>query len=171
MVEPPDAVERSPFEYAIVRIVPRVERGEALNAGIVLMSRARRFLGAPAASDGVEILSDLPDVGDFFRRIHVLVYAPRRGSGLKIKVAEALAFGRGVVTTVDGTEGLGLEDGEHVLLGATDTELASAASEMLLDGDRCRRLARAGRRAIGELLSPERTTGLMEDVYSSVSRG
>ncbi len=51
MVEPPDAVARSPFEYAIVRVVPRVERGEAFNAGIVLMSRARRFLGARVELD------------------------------------------------------------------------------------------------------------------------
>jgi hypothetical protein len=51
VVEPPDAVARSPFEYAIVRVVPRVERGEAFNAGIVLMSRARRFLGARATLD------------------------------------------------------------------------------------------------------------------------
>jgi len=51
VVEPPDAVARSPFEYAIVRVVPRVERGEAFNAGIVLMSRARRFLGARVELD------------------------------------------------------------------------------------------------------------------------
>ena len=37
---------RKPFEYAIVRVVPRVERGESFNAGIVLMSRPHRFLGA-----------------------------------------------------------------------------------------------------------------------------
>jgi hypothetical protein len=37
---------RDPFEYAIVRVVPRVERGESMNAGIVLLSRRRRFLGA-----------------------------------------------------------------------------------------------------------------------------
>ncbi len=37
---------RSPFEYALIRVVPHVERGEAFNAGVVLHSRARRFLGA-----------------------------------------------------------------------------------------------------------------------------
>jgi hypothetical protein len=37
---------RVPFEYAIVRVVPRVERGECLNAGIVLLCRPRRFLAA-----------------------------------------------------------------------------------------------------------------------------
>lgn len=37
---------RSPFAYAVVRVVPRVERGEFLNAGIVLLCRPRRFLAA-----------------------------------------------------------------------------------------------------------------------------
>jgi hypothetical protein len=35
-----------PFQYAMVRIVPRVERGEAVNAGVVLFCRPKRFLGA-----------------------------------------------------------------------------------------------------------------------------
>jgi Protein of unknown function (DUF3037) len=57
---------RSPFEYAILRVVPREDRGEALNAGIVLHSRPRRFLAARIELD-VEVLRVLapgcdPDV-------------------------------------------------------------------------------------------------------------
>ncbi|MGZ8438326.1 MAG: DUF3037 domain-containing protein, partial [Candidatus Limnocylindrales bacterium] len=37
---------RSVFQYAVVRVVPRVERGECLNVGIVLLCRSRRYLGA-----------------------------------------------------------------------------------------------------------------------------
>ena len=37
---------RDPFQYAIVRVLPRVERGECLNVGMVLLCRPRRFLGA-----------------------------------------------------------------------------------------------------------------------------
>lgn len=71
MVEPPDAVARSPFEYAIVRVVPRVERGEAFNAGIVLMSRARRFLGARVELD-VELLAVMrPDCDPEIVRDHL----------------------------------------------------------------------------------------------------
>jgi hypothetical protein len=40
-----------PFQYAILRVVPRVERGEALNAGVVLFCRPLRFLGARAELD------------------------------------------------------------------------------------------------------------------------
>lgn len=38
--------ERLAFEYAVIRIVPRVERAEFLNAGVVLICRSKRFLAA-----------------------------------------------------------------------------------------------------------------------------
>jgi hypothetical protein len=37
---------RMPFEYAVLRVVPRVERGEAINAGVIVYCRGRDFLGA-----------------------------------------------------------------------------------------------------------------------------
>ena len=40
------AARRDPYAYAVIRVVPRVERGECLNAGIVLFCRPRRFLEA-----------------------------------------------------------------------------------------------------------------------------
>ena len=40
-----------PFQYAMLRVVPRVERGEAINAGVVVFCRPRRFLGARAELD------------------------------------------------------------------------------------------------------------------------
>jgi hypothetical protein len=42
---------REPFQYALVRVVPHVERGERLNAGVVLFCRARRFLAARTELD------------------------------------------------------------------------------------------------------------------------
>ncbi|HEY8763248.1 MAG TPA: DUF3037 domain-containing protein [Solirubrobacteraceae bacterium] len=42
---------RKPFAYAILRVVPRVERGERLNAGVVLFCRQRDFLGARVKLD------------------------------------------------------------------------------------------------------------------------
>ncbi len=51
----------SPFQYAIVRVVPRVERGECLNAGVVLFCRPRRFLGARIALDEDRLRALAPD--------------------------------------------------------------------------------------------------------------
>jgi hypothetical protein len=38
--------ERELFEYAVLRVVPRVERGECINAGVVLYCQGRSFLAA-----------------------------------------------------------------------------------------------------------------------------
>ena len=41
----------SPFEYALLRVVPRVERGEFVNAGVVLYCQEKRFLEAAVHLD------------------------------------------------------------------------------------------------------------------------
>lgn len=51
-----------PFQYAIVRIVPRVERGECLNAGVVLLCRPRRFLAARVGLDHARLAALAPGV-------------------------------------------------------------------------------------------------------------
>jgi Protein of unknown function (DUF3037) len=53
--------QRSPYLYAIIRVVPHVERGEALNAGVVLLCRSRRFLGARMALDEARLAALAPD--------------------------------------------------------------------------------------------------------------
>ena len=40
---------RDAFEYAVLRVAPRVERGELVNVGVVLFCRTRRFLGVRVA--------------------------------------------------------------------------------------------------------------------------
>lgn len=52
---------RSPYLYAIIRVVPRVERGESINAGVVLLCRSRRFLGARMALDTGRLAALAPD--------------------------------------------------------------------------------------------------------------
>ena len=42
---------RSPYQYAIIRVVPRVERGECLNAGVVLLCRSKSYIGAHTELD------------------------------------------------------------------------------------------------------------------------
>ena len=51
-----------PFQYAIVRVVPRVERGECLNAGVVLLCRPRRFLAARVGLDRARLAALAPGV-------------------------------------------------------------------------------------------------------------
>ncbi len=60
-----------PFQYAIVRVVPRVERGECFNAGVVLFCRPRRFLAARTALDEARLAALAPQVEPSVVRPHL----------------------------------------------------------------------------------------------------
>ena len=51
-----------PFQYAVIRVVPRVDRGEFLNAGVILLCRPKRFLAARVALDRDRLAALAPDV-------------------------------------------------------------------------------------------------------------
>ena len=52
---------REDFQYAVVRVVPRVERGECLNAGVVLFCRRLGFLAARTELDEAALRALAPD--------------------------------------------------------------------------------------------------------------
>lgn len=58
----PSMPARSSFDYAIVRVVPHVERDEFLNAGAILFCRTLDFLGARISLDVPRLLALAPDV-------------------------------------------------------------------------------------------------------------
>jgi hypothetical protein len=54
--------EPNSFDYAIIRVVPRVERGERINAGIVLYCRGRDFLAARIELDRRRLMAMAPEL-------------------------------------------------------------------------------------------------------------
>jgi hypothetical protein len=52
---------RSAFQYAILRVVPSVERGERLNVGVALLCPERRFVGARVELDEARLRALAPD--------------------------------------------------------------------------------------------------------------
>lgn len=53
---------RNVYEYAIVRVVPRVERGEFINVGVVLFCKPRRFLAMRWSLDSTRLAALAPDI-------------------------------------------------------------------------------------------------------------
>ncbi|MBK6015011.1 DUF3037 domain-containing protein [Streptomyces sp. MBT53] len=61
IIRPSEANERDVFEYALLRVVPRVERGECINAGVLVYCRARSYVGARTHLDEARLLALDPD--------------------------------------------------------------------------------------------------------------
>ncbi|MEV0244623.1 DUF3037 domain-containing protein [Streptomyces sp. NPDC050674] len=49
--------ERHVYEYAVLRVVPRVERGECINAGVLVYCRAEAYVGARTHLDETRLLA------------------------------------------------------------------------------------------------------------------
>jgi hypothetical protein len=55
------APPRNAFQYAIVRVVPDIARGEFVNAGVILLCRTKRFLGARVGLDPARLAALAPE--------------------------------------------------------------------------------------------------------------
>jgi Protein of unknown function (DUF3037) len=73
-VSAPDVSERRPFAYALLRVMPHVERGERLNVGVVLFCRQHDFLELRFRVDErrVSVLAPELDAGDLRARLDAL---------------------------------------------------------------------------------------------------
>lgn len=86
---------------------------------------------------------------------HRVGIAPLRfGAGMKGKIGEYFACGLPTVTTAIGAEGMGLRDGEQVVLAATACEFAEAVARVYLDESLWQRLSEAGRDHVRQHLEP-----------------
>lgn len=61
IIRPSEANERDVFEYALLRVVPRVERDECINAGVLVYCRARSYVGARTHLDEARLLALDPE--------------------------------------------------------------------------------------------------------------
>jgi hypothetical protein len=62
---------RSPFSYAVIRVVPRVERGERFNAGVVLFCRQHEFLAVRVSLDEHRLRALAPELSADDLRCHL----------------------------------------------------------------------------------------------------
>lgn len=98
-----------------------------------------------ARSAGVTLEGNVPSVRPYYERSRAVVVPIRTGGGIRVKILEALAAARPVVTTQVGAEGLPLVPGEHALFADDPEELAEALTRLLTDRPLAERLAANGR--------------------------
>ena len=125
------------------RVWPQVLR-IAPDARSLIAGRNTASLPNPAAP-GLEYVGEVPSAAEFLRSLSVLLFPLTRGSGMKVKVLEALASGVPVVTTPAGAEGVDAGDG--IVVAESDEQLARAAASILLDDAERRERGAAARNA------------------------
>jgi glycosyltransferase involved in cell wall biosynthesis len=144
---------------------PRVRR-LLPEATLLVAGRGTQSLDLPPER-GVEVLGDIPCSREFFQRLSLLLYPVERGSGMKLKVLEAIASGVPVVTTHAGAEGI--ERGDGVVVEDDQERLVEAAAELLRDPEARRQRGAAARATFQRLYAPEPATAPLVDLYGRMT--
>jgi len=147
------------------RIKAQVPRAKLLVAGW----NARRYLAQHGAGPDIELIENLPKPTDFFSRAAVMLYAPSRGSGFKVKVLESMAYGVPVVTTWEGAEGIQYTQGEELFVEENDEALVARAVTLLRDAALRRRMRAAARALVFDCYSPQPVMRSLLRVYEHMA--
>ena len=97
---------------------------------------------------GMRLLGAVPDVRPVVASASVVVVPLRSGGGTRLKILEALALGRPVITTTVGMEGLELVPGRDLLVADDAVGFAEAVTRVLSDPALAGRLGAAGKAAV-----------------------
>ncbi len=131
-----DAAER------LVHAVLPMVRADHPETQVDLVGKGpRAALERLARTPGVSTHGWVADLAPFYRRASATVVPTRAGGGSHVKILEAFAWGVPVVTTPEGSAGLGPAGRRFARVGATSEDLARAAGELIAGGDGARRQA------------------------------
>jgi glycosyltransferase involved in cell wall biosynthesis len=126
---------------------------------------------ALAPLPGVEIVGPVDDLAPEYKAAGVVVVPIRAGGGTRIKLIEALAYGKPVVSTSIGATGIAVDDGHHLVIADDAAEFAQACLGLLGDPAEARSLGARGRKLVRERYASDvvgaRLVSLFRELYPS----
>ena len=119
-------------------------------------------------SDRIEVAGRVEDLRLHIASAAVMVVPLRLGGGTRLKVLEAMAMGKPIVSTAIGAEGIAVEHDRHLLLADDAAQFAAAVGRILDDADLGTRLGREGRALVKERYSWSAAADEMERFLSEI---
>lgn len=137
------------LRYFMADVLPSIRaRRPQARLWIVGAAPVPEMLRPDALPEGVEVFTSVDDVRPYLAAAAVTVVPLRLSSGTRLKILEALAAHRPVVSTSLGAEGLDLEPGRDYARADTPTAFAEAVLAVLEDPARAREMADRGRETV-----------------------
>ena len=131
--------------YFCREVLPAI-RAEIPDASLAIVGRTPTPAVKKLAEEhGVTVTGRVDDVRPYMKEAAVYIVPLRIGGGTRLKIFEAMAMGKAVVSTTVGAEGLPVTDGEHVRLADEPAAFARAVVHLMRDLDERRRIEAAAR--------------------------
>lgn len=164
-----------PNEQAALLLINEVLpilREQGIPARIILIGAnpTESMRTAAGICEDVMITGKVDSILPYMKQPCVVVLPLRLGSGTRLKILEAFACSRPVISTAKGVEGIEATDGVHLLIRETAAEMATAAIEIWQDRDLRDKLCRNALELVSDQYSLQSAERLIRDsVFQTVA--
>jgi sugar transferase (PEP-CTERM/EpsH1 system associated) len=149
--------------YFCREILPQIRMDEPETTFTIVGRAPTPAVTRLAATPGVTVTGRVDDVRPYLREAAVYVVPLRIGGGTRLKIFEAMAMGKAVVSTTVGAEGLPVDDGVHLLLADEPQVFARSVVRLLRRLDRRRALEAAARQLVVDRYDWSAVAGELEE--------
>jgi len=155
---------RESIQWMLDEVWPVVHR-EVPQARLYLAGRKMPERWMRADIEGVNVVGEVPDAMHFIASKQINVVPLLSGSGIRVKIIEAMSVGKAVVTTTVGAQGIDYTDGENLLIANTPQEFAQQIKRLVDDPGYCSRVGQAAARLVAEHYDGRRLAAQLTDFY------
>lgn len=142
-------------EWFVQKVWPLVRQEHPDTVFKIVGRNPSRQVASLGDAPGVEVLGTVPDVRPYLDQAAVVVTPLLVGGGTRIKIFEAMAMGKSVVSTSIGAEGLKVEDQKHILLADSVADFAAAVNRLLASRETRKQIGQAARKLVCEQFAAE----------------
>jgi sugar transferase (PEP-CTERM/EpsH1 system associated) len=137
--------------YFVDAILPLIKQQYPdVSLEVVGRSPSRKLQALAETEKSVRLTGWVEDIRPFVARGAMCIVPLRIGGGTRLKIFEAMAMSKAVVSTSVGAEGLPVRTGENILLADTPTDFADSVVSLLRDTNQRQRLGTAARSLVKE---------------------
>ncbi|MBT3250150.1 MAG: glycosyltransferase [Candidatus Pacebacteria bacterium] len=136
---------------------------------IVGNAPTQEILNFQKKDSGIKVTGNIPDIRDAFKSAHVVAAPVFSGKGTRYKILEAMAAGTPVVATSIAVEGLGVEDGKHVILADTAALMSDKIARLLDSPEERSLLSRRAKKFVTQQYDWKYISSKLDEVYQEFS--
>jgi glycosyltransferase involved in cell wall biosynthesis len=161
---------RDAMQFLIQEIWHLIER-EVSDVTMTLIGKqpSKGIVEFSARHPGFKCLGFIDDVRPHIDEAAVYIVPLRVGGGTRLKILDAMAMGKAIVSTSIGCEGIDVTDGENIIIANTPTEIAQAVVRLFEDREERARLGKNARETAERLYSWEKIYPKLEAVYQQLA--
>jgi glycosyltransferase involved in cell wall biosynthesis len=157
---------RDAMELFVAEIWPALLSDDSNRRMTIVGRKPPAAVVAAAQDPRLRVLGFVDDVRPHLENASIYVCPIRLGGGTRLKILDALAMSRPLVSTEFGVEGLGLTDGEHYLSASTPADFVRQVRRLEADPALRQRLGDAGREFVARHYSWPRVAESLEEAYA-----